>query len=54
MVAGRVKNKIVRKNERSGREEDGEEKIGGGEILVTIKRLKDGKVAGIDGIPGEV
>lgn len=36
------------------REGDGEERIGRGEILVAIKRLKDGKAAGIDGILGEV
>lgn len=49
-----MRNKIVRENERSGREGDGEEKIGKGEILVAIKRLRDGKMAGIDEIPGKV
>lgn len=44
----------MRGNEKGSREGDGEEKIGRREILETIKRLKDGKAAGIDGIPGKV
>lgn len=49
-----MKNRVVRGNERGSREGDGEERIGRGEILEAIKRLKDGKAAGIDGIPEKV
>lgn len=40
----------MRGNKWGSREGDGEERIGRGEILEAIKRLKDGKAAGIDGI----
>lgn len=45
-----MENRIVRGDERS-MEEDGEEDISRRKIKGTIKRLKDGKAAGIDGIP---
>lgn len=50
LLGGGVENRIVRGDERS-MEEDGEEDISRRKIKGTIKRLKDGKAAGIDGIP---
>lgn len=43
--------RVVREEERG---EDGEEKIDRKEIKVIMKRLKEGKAAGGDGIPNEV
>lgn len=45
---------MVRGNEKGSRKEDGEEGMSRAEILGASKRLKEGKAAGIDGIPGEI
>lgn len=54
VAGGGVGNRVVKGIERDNREGGGEEGIGRGKILGAIKRMKDGKAAGIDGIPGEV
>lgn len=52
VIGGRYK--VVRRNKRGSREGDREKGISKGEILEPSKRLKEGKAAGIDVIPGEV
>lgn len=52
-LLGRVKQKVVRGARRERREEDAERKIGKEKIMRVIRKLKDGKAAGIDGILSE-
>lgn len=54
-LLGRVKGKVVRGGRKERREEEQEEgDLGKEEINKVIKRLKDGKTMGRDGIPNEV
>jgi len=52
-LLGGVEHRVVRGN-WDRRREDGEGEISKEEIRGAIRRLKDGKAAGYDGIPGEV
>lgn len=53
-AVGGVEYGVERGNKRGSREGDEEERIGRGEILGELRRLKIGKAAVIDGIPGDV
>lgn len=53
-LLGDVWNRVVREDERESMVEDGKEDINRKEMKRTIRRLKDGKAAGIDGLLGEV
>lgn len=52
-LLGGVEHRVVRGN-WDRRREDGEGKMSKEEIRGTIRRLKNGKAGGYDGIPGEV
>lgn len=53
-LLGGVEGRVVRGKKGNRREEDTEKEISKEEIGEAIKRLKDGKAAGIDEIPREV
>lgn len=56
-LTGGVEEKVVRGRRRKGgneKEGDEEEEISVGEIKKMMKKIKDGKAAGIDGVPAEV
>lgn len=54
-VVGWSRRIVMREREREGdREEDREEKLSREEIRDVMNKIKEGKAAGIDGIPGEV
>lgn len=53
-LLGDVWNRVVREYERGSMVEDRKEDINRREMKRTIRRLKDGKAAGIDGLPEEV
>jgi len=48
-----VEKKVINGAERSREEDDEEREIGKEEVKKAIKRIKEGKTSGINGIPGE-
>lgn len=55
-VTGGIEKRVIKekRRERQGEEEERESEISKEELRNAIKRLKDGKAAGLDGVPAEV